>query len=140
MQRLEHETPLLRILGLSTSIAVPAGALGSFGLMLHRGRNAPRLLIVLFSFWVLSPFVLLALAQRASKRWSIPTREILYAAALVVAIGSLAIYAADAWRPPKAQPAFWYVLIPPMSWLVIAAAFGVAGLMSRRRSRDLDGV
>ena len=130
----------LRVLRVSAMIGLLVGATGSFGLMLYKGRNAPRLLIVLFAIWVLSPFAVLALAHAASKRWSILTRAILHGTSLILAIGSLAIYAADAWRPPRTQPAFWYVLVPPMSWLLIAAAFGVAGLISRRRSRHLEGV
>ena len=77
----------LGLLQAEALIAVLAGTVGSIGLMLHAGRNAPRLLIVLFAIWVLSPFVALALANGVSKRWSVLTRATLYSVMLVVALG-----------------------------------------------------
>ena len=50
-------------------IAVVAGAVGSVGLMLHAGRRSPRILLVPFLIWVLSPFMALVLADAVSKRW-----------------------------------------------------------------------
>jgi hypothetical protein len=122
----------LRAAGL---IAVLAGAVGSVGLMLRAGQRTPRLLLVIFFFWVLSPFVALVWADVVSKRWSALTRATLYGVMLVVALGSLAIYGNDALRPRKAQPAFVFVLVPPASWLLIAIVVPVAALISGRRSR-----
>ena len=52
-------------------IAVAAGALGSVALTLYAGRSNNLLILkVLFTLWVLSPFVLLGLAHLLSKRWS----------------------------------------------------------------------
>lgn len=121
-------------------IAVLVGSVGSLGLMLHAGRNAPWLLIVLFTFWVLSPFIALALASVISKRWSVPTRATLYMVMLVLTAGSLAIYGADALRPPHAQAAFVFVAVPAASWLLIAIVVAVAVVISRSRSRRDDGV
>ena len=50
----------LRVVAL---IAVVAGSLGSLGLMLRAGQRSPRLLLVLFTIWVLSPFVALVWAN-----------------------------------------------------------------------------
>jgi hypothetical protein len=117
-------------------VALLAGAVGSFGLMLHSGRNAPRLLIVIFTIWVLSPFVVLGWADVVSKRkhWSVLTRAALHGVMLVVALGSLAIYGADAVWPRKAQAAFVYVIVSPASWLLTAAVVPMAAWISRRRS------
>ncbi len=120
-------------------IAVLVGAVGSVGLLLRAGQRTPRLLLVLFFFWVLSPFVALVLAHAVSKRWSVLTRATLYNVMLVVTLGSLAIYGYDALRPRKAQAAFWYVLVPPASWLLIAIVVPIAALISGRRSRRGDG-
>jgi len=122
----------LRAAGL---IAALAGAVGSLGLMFRAGRNTPRLLVVIFTFWVLSPFMAVLMATAVSKRWSVLTRATLYSVMLVLAVGSLAIYGYDAWRPRKAQPAFVFVLVPPVSWLLIAIALPIAALISGRRSR-----
>ena len=121
-------------------IAVLAGAVGSVGLMLRAGQRSPLVLLVIFTFWVLSPFVTLVWAHLVSKRWSVLTRATLYGVMLVVTLGSLAIYGDDALRPRKAQAAFWYVLVPPASWLLTAIAVAIAALISGRRSRRGDGV
>ena len=116
-------------------IAVLAGAAGSVGLLLRAGQRSPRLLLVLFLIWVLAPFVALVLAHVVSKRWSVLTRATLYSVMLVVTLGSLAIYGYDALRPRKAQAAFWYVLVPPVSWLLVAIVVPIAALISGRLSR-----
>ena len=68
-------------------LAVVAGAGSSLGLMLRAGRRTPRFLLVLFVFWVLSPFVALAWANMVSTRWSAVTRMTLYCVTLVVTLG-----------------------------------------------------
>ena len=116
-------------------IAVLAGAGGSVGLMLRAGRHSPRILLPLFTIWVLSPFVALVWANVVSKRWSVLTQATLYSVALVLTLGSLAIYGDDALRPPKTKAAFVYVVVPPASWLFIAIVLPIAALISRRLSR-----
>ena len=116
-------------------IAVAAGAVGSVGLMLRAGRSTPRLLLVLFVIWVLSPFVALARANIVSKRWSVLTRATLYCVTLVITLSSLAIYG-ELVLPPAGSPrAFVFVVVPPGSWLLMAIVLPLAALSSRRRSR-----
>jgi hypothetical protein len=122
---------LLRAVAL---VALVTGAVGSVGLMLRAGRSTPRLLLVLFVIWVLSPFVALAWANMASKRWSALTRATLYCATLVITLGSLAIYANPARRPTGSANAFVFVAGPPASWLFMAIVVPTAALISRRRS------
>ena len=118
-------------------IAVLAGAVGSVGLLLRSGQDSPRLLLVLFVIWVLSPFVALVAASVVSKRWSVLTRATLYSVMLLVALGSLAIYGDDALGHRRPQAAFVYVAVPPVSWLLIAIVVAIAALISRARSRKV---
>ena len=120
-------------------IAVLAGAAGSVGFFLRAGQRTPRLLLLLMAIWVFSPFVALVLGDVVSKRWSVLTRTTLYCVMLVVSLGNLAIYGYDALWPRRAQPAFWYVLVPPASWLLIAIVVPIAAFISGRRSRRGDG-
>jgi hypothetical protein len=115
-------------------IAMVAAAVGSLGLMLRAGRRTPRLLLVVFVFWVLSPFVALAWANMAAKRWSVPTRATFYCVTLVVALGSLALYGGLVAMPQGSAPAFVFVAVPPASWLLTAIVVPIAALLSRRRS------
>ena len=50
-----------------------AGAVISLWFMYNAGRNQPSvLLIILFTLWVLSPFIGLLVLNNISKRWIIP--------------------------------------------------------------------
>jgi len=140
VSRRKTEGGFLGLLHAAALIAVLAGAVGSVGLMLRAGyRNPSRLLLVLFAFWVLSPFLVLVLANMASKRWSIPTRAALYTVMLVLTAGSLAIYGDVALGPPRAKAAFEFVVVPLASWLLIAIVVSIAALISGRPSRRGDG-
>jgi hypothetical protein len=126
----------LGLLRLTAWIALLVGAAGSVGLMLYAGRhNASRLLMIIFAIWVLSPFMGLVLAHVVSKSWSVVTRAALHSLMLIIALGSLAIYADVALGPPRAKTAAVFVVVPPTSWLLIAVTLPVAALLSRRLSR-----
>jgi ABC-type transport system involved in multi-copper enzyme maturation permease subunit len=117
-------------------IAVLAGAAGSLGFMLRVGhRKEIAFLLVLFAIWVLSPFVALILADRASKRWSARTRATLYVVMLLVTLSSLAIYGYVALGPPRPKPASVFLLVPLGSWLLMAIVVPLAALLSGRGSR-----
>jgi len=117
-------------------IAALAGAGGSLRLMLHAGRHQnSKILLVLFTIWVLSPFVALMVANGFSKRWSVRARVTLSIATLVLALGSLAIYGYDAWRPLRAQRAFVFIVVPLASWLLIATVATAAFLSGRLSHR-----
>jgi hypothetical protein len=118
-------------------IAVVAGAVGSVALTLHVGRHNPSpILLSLFVIWVLSPFVALVCASVVSKRWSVLTRATLYSVAPVLTLGSLAIYGDVAFGPPRATPAFAFLVVPLASWLLIAIAVPVAAFISRTLARQ----
>lgn len=125
---------LLGPLRAAALIVVAAGAFGSLGFMLDAGRRSPRFLVVIFVFWVLAPFAALGWAGIVSTRWSAASRTTLYIVMLVVALGSLAIYSNDGFRPRDAPAAFLFVLVPPVSF-VIAMAVPIAVWISGRRSR-----
>ena len=121
-------------------IAVLAGAVGSVGLLLRAtNRNPSQLLVVLLAIWVVSPFVALFWASIVSKRWSVLTRVTLYGVMLVVPLGSLAIYVADAIWPRSSPGPFVFIPVPPASWLFSALVVLAAALISGRRSRRADG-
>ena len=122
-------------------IAVVAGAVGSIGLMLRAGQRSPRLLLVLFTIWVLSPFAALAWANVVSKRWSVLTRATLYCVTLVLALGSLAIYGDVVAVAPRGSPtAFVFVVVPPGTWVLMIVAVSIAAFLSGRPSRRGAGV
>ena len=127
---------LLEPLRTTALIAMLAGAAGSIALLLRAGqRNNSRLLMVLMTIWVLSPFVALLCASAVSKRWRVSTRTTLHSLMLVVAPGSLVIYGLDAVKPLNEKAAFVFVVVPLVSLLlslvVLAAAFMSARLSHR---------
>ena len=122
---------VLRTLAL---IAAVAGATGSIALMLRAGRRSPRLLIAFFTIWVLSPFVALVWVNMVSKRWSFVTRAALYCMTLVLTLGSLATYGDLVSRPRGTAAAFFFVAVPPASWLLMTIVGAIAALRARRLS------
>lgn len=117
------------------AIALIAGALVSVGLVLYAGRRNPSLLLrLIFIIWVSSPFIVLMWANRSAKGWSVMTRTTLHLVALVLTPGSLVIYAAVAVSPPKAQGAFAFVVVPLVSWLIIATVIPLVALVSGRKT------
>src|SRR5882762_782446 len=111
----------------SARVAAVVGAVGSMALMLYAGRANQHILVtVLFVFWVLAPFVVLAWADRMSVRWSVGTRTALHWMTLVITVGSLAIYVLRVLRPPRTTGAFVFVAVPVASCLLAAIAVAAA--------------
>ena len=106
-----------------------AGAVGSVGLTLYAGRHNPsRLLVALFAIWVLSPFLAVTIASRRSSAFA---RGPLYGMSPILTVGSLAMYLHPAWRPSGSAPAFVFLVVPLVSWLLIAIVVVTATLVSR---------
>ena len=116
-------------------IVLLAGATGSLGFMFNAGRNQKSiLLIALFTAWVLSPFLALLVADIISKRWTIFTRGTLYFLILFITLGSLVSYS-GALSLPGTKPAFKFLIVPLISWLLIVIVFPIATLLSRKLFR-----
>ncbi len=114
-------------------ITVLVGAVGSLGFMLYTGRRQSSLLLIgLFTVWVLSPFAALVYIHLIAKRWPELTQARLYGMMLFLTLGSLSIYGYVALGPPRPQPAFFFLVVPLASWLLIT----IAVLVSRKLSRS----
>ncbi len=134
------ESGFLGFLRAVSLIALIVGVIGSLVFMFRAGQNTPRLLLVLFTIWVLFPFVALLWANTVSKRWSALTRWTLYSVTIIVALGSLASY--GDWislRPPGSANAFLFVAVPPLSLLLIIVVVPTAGFISGMLSRRSNG-
>jgi hypothetical protein len=120
-------------LRIASALSVVAGALGSIGLLLRAGQRTPRLLLLLFTIWVLSPFVGLLWANAISQRWAVGTRATLYGVGPVVALGSVAVYGGFlAVKPPGSANGFLWVAVPPVTWAFMTIAGAMAAIAARR--------
>ncbi len=102
------------------TIAVLAGAVSSFGLMLAMGhRNPSILLILLFAGWDLAPFAALlwAVLRAKAKR-----PALLRGMATFIGLAAPSVYAYVVYGPPRPQPAAAFLLVPAASWVLIAVA------------------
>ena len=116
----------------SQRVTIIVGAAGSLALLLYGGRSNTHLLITLgFIAWVLAPFALLALGERRSRSWSPLAQTTLRAMTLLIAVASLGIYAYRAAFPPRSTGAFLFVIVPPVSVVLVLVALAIASLMSR---------
>lgn len=118
-------------------MALMVGAAGSVAIMLHVGhRNnstIPLILLVLFTGWVLSPFVALLLAERIGKRRQALAPTTLHRLMLILTLGSLAMYGYVALRAPRPKPAAVFLLVPLGSWILVGAVFAIAAFQSSRQ-------
>jgi hypothetical protein len=113
-------------------ILLIGGAVGSLYFVLHAGRNNESILLVgLFAIWVLSPFLALIAANTVYRRSSFLTRRVLYALMLIITIGSLIGYT-GALSPVGAKPAGVFLIVPFISWLLMAIVIPI----SRSRSME----
>lgn len=124
--------PANRFLRAAALTAVLTGAAGSIGLMLLAGnRNPSRLLIALFTLWVLSPFLPILWANAHWRPGPGLTRAALYAIMFVIPFGCLAIYGALASGALKAKTGFIFLVVPGACWVLIATAAAITALTSR---------
>lgn len=115
-------------------IVVLTGAVASLVFMFNAGRNQKSiLLIALFTIWVLSPFIALLVANAISKSWSILSRRILYFLMLFITLGSLISYS-GALSSPTTKPAFKFLIVPLVSWLLIVTVILIARKISRKKT------
>jgi len=113
--------------------SVVVGAIVSFGLMLHVGEYRLNGLMLLFAVWDLSPFVGLFVAAILSKQWPILMRAAVHAVMLVVALNSVVVYGRVALTHP-AQPAFAFLVVPLVSWVLLIMAVLITHVISTKRS------
>ena len=126
-------TGFLRPVALSV---VVAGAVGSVVFTLMVGRhNQSWIFVGMFIGWVLAPFIAGGVADRFSRRWSVPTRVALYGVMLLVALGSLTIYGTVALSPPRPKPAAVFLLVPLGSWLLALVVVPLVAIISHRQAR-----
>jgi hypothetical protein len=120
------------LLNILSKVATVVAAIGSVALLLYIGRrNKSIVLMVLFSIWVLAPFVgSLLLNALIAKRGAAP-RTALQVAMLILAVASLALYGDTVLRPPVSQPVFRFVLLPVVSCVLIIVVVATAVFVSR---------
>jgi hypothetical protein len=112
-----------------------AGAVISLWLMYNAGRNQPSiLLMILFTLWVLSPFIGLLMLNNISKRWIVSVRETLYWLAIIMIILSVTGYS-GLFNIPETKTAFVFLVIPFLSWIIIAISFFIARRVSKKREK-----
>jgi hypothetical protein len=125
----EDENPaskMPRVLRAAALMVALPGAGASVGLMLMVGRHQPsRLLLTLFTLWVLSPFASAALALLFFKRWTGRTGAGLSGVLLILTPITLAIYGYAAFGPARSKPAALFLMVPLASWVVIGAVVAI---------------
>lgn len=127
-----RHTAVLQLIAL---LVLLADAITSLTLMFMVGRrNESRILMLLFTLWVLAPYVALTMANLVSQRWAANTQAALHIMMLIVSVGTAAIYAVVAMGPPRPQPAFWFLIVPPASLLLAAIAVALTACMASKPS------
>ncbi len=99
--------------------ALLVGTIGSLYFMFKIGGNQKSIILVgLFTAWVTSPFVGLFVALRLTKHWIGKIPAWFYSTVLLLTVVSLTAYS-GVLTPPQTKPAFNFLVVPLLSWLVI---------------------
>ena len=115
-------------------ITLVTGAVVSLGFMYYTGRhNKSVFLMGLFAGWVLAPFIALFAASMISRPWLVPVRVPLYLLMLVITTGSVMGYSGLA-SLPGTKPAFMFLVIPLISWVLMAIVILTGSMRSRKGS------
>ena len=116
-------------------VVVVAGAIGSLAMTLHAGhKNNSVLLVVLFAFWVLSPFIAFLITNVISRLWNDLNRKTLYYIMIFLPVVSIVCYS-GAISPPGMKPAFIFLVVPFISWLFLGIFILIAVSQSRKKNR-----
>jgi membrane protease YdiL (CAAX protease family) len=112
-------------------IAILCGAVVSASLALKAGESAYSGLVpLLLVFWVVSPFLALLAANRASRYWPEPRRWALLGLVLAVTAGCLLSYSGVIGLA-SIKPAFPFLITPLVAWLLIGVV-RVMGTLGKR--------
>jgi len=115
-------------------VALFVGAISSLVLMFNAGHNQKSiLLIVLFTGWVLSPFIGLFIADMISKNWLSKTRLTIHLLIVFVVLASLIFYS-GALNVPGTKPAFKFLIVPLISWVLILIVVPI----KRKRASEIN--
>lgn len=116
--------------------ACVVGAGASLVFMYQVGHRQPSfVLLLLFTAWVLSPFVAGLVGAMVSASWTAPSRATLYAVMSGVSVLSPLVYGVVALGPPRPRPAFAFLVVPLVAWCLGTGAVAVVSLIAGRSSR-----
>ena len=128
----------IRFLHSIALILILTGAVGSLVLTFHTGRkNNSVLLPLLFAVWVLSPFIAFLMSDIISRSWPVFVRAALYCIIIVLTVSSLLCYG-GLLSPPGVKPAFVFLIVPLISWILLVILIPLSELLSRRLSNKDD--
>ena len=132
-----YKNGFLKLLQTLTPFIIVIGAIGSVVLVSLAGRRSNQhFLQLLFDIWVFSPFGIIILIKKFSKRWSTITQSILNCMILFITVASLIVYIIVNINLPSTHLAFPFVIIPLLSWLIILIVILIAKLMTRKISNE----
>jgi hypothetical protein len=115
----ENNTSNQNILRATALTTLFVGTIGSLYFMLKVGSNQKSIiLVVLFTVWVMSPFVGLFVATLLNKLQSGIINSRYYLTMIVLSIVSLIAYS-GILTPTQTKPAFTFLVVPFLSWLII---------------------
>ena len=106
-------------LSIGALVALSVSSISSLYFMFNVGRNQKSiLLLLLFTGWVLSPFVGLVIANTISKPWLVLARKPIYKLMVILSIASFIAYS-GILSPTNLKPAFMFLIVPLASWVII---------------------
>ena len=115
-----NKLPVADLLQKTALVFLLTGGAVSFFMVLYSSRNTHSVLLkVLFSIWVLSPFVALFIINNSSAGWKLRGRITFYILIYLLTIFSVSGYGGILIFP-RTKPAFIYIVVPFINWIFAA--------------------
>ena len=112
---------------MTTRVVILLAALFAIACVLAVGRNnSSGLLVTPFVLWVFAPFALLGLLVKASGSWDSRRHKRLHALVLGVCVVTTCVYGAVAFIATPSRPAFWFLVLPMVSLVLMAIIYVLA--------------
>ena len=125
----------LSLLRTISMVFLLAGAVGSLALTLLAGQqNNSFILVGLFVCWVLSPYFALLVATIVYKNKPALTQSTINYLMLFLSIVSLVSYS-GVLSFPGMKPAFIFLIVPLISWLLLVTVIPIVLSKSRKSSK-----
>jgi len=119
-------------IGTGAVVVVLIGAIISAILTIKAGhKNASVVLPALFLIWVLSPFIMLLVANSKFKRYADSDRVIPYLLMIFLSIGSVIGYT-GILSPVGAKAAAVFLIVPLISWVLIITGIVMMKIRGRK--------
>jgi hypothetical protein len=109
---------LFRLPKVSASVSIIAGIV-SIVLLFNASEHPPIILRTLFIGWVLVPYIGMIIITNITKKRDEKSQRLIFYSLISLSLLSMIAFT-GIFRPENSKPAFTWLIVPLVSWIIIA--------------------